>query len=62
MSGGPHHPPKHWCALDAHMQNTLNRSSGQSCHVHNRQDLIEHRNPDAPGTMKWRTHTACLLG
>lgn len=61
-TGGPHHPARHWCALDSHMQTLLNQKSGHTAHVHNRQEWIEHRNPEAPGAMKWRTHQACLLG
>lgn len=61
QNGGGVHPPKHWCSLDAHMQNILNRASGQTACVHNHQEWIEHRNLEAPGTSKWRSHTACLL-
>ncbi len=43
LEGGPHHPPKHWCALDSHMQGILHARSGEAVHIHNRQDLIEQR-------------------
>lgn len=62
QNGGGAHPPRHWCSIDAHMQNMLNRSSGHTACVHNNQALIEHRNPENPGAMKWRSHAECLLG
>lgn len=63
MSGGPHHPPKHWCALDAHMQNLLHARSGEATHIHNPGDeFIEHRGTEGTGLNKWRSHAACLLG
>lgn len=45
-----HHPPKHWCRVDARMQNLLAMQSGQSYHVH--EGPIVH-------TSKLRSHVAC---
>jgi hypothetical protein len=60
MTGGRHHPAKHWCALDAHMQNLLSARSGETSHPHNRQDLIEHRGTEGVDLNKWRSHADCL--
>lgn len=46
------HPARHWCLIDANMQNALNSHSGHTCHVHEGQ--IEHRNPI-------RSHVECRL-
>jgi hypothetical protein len=45
-----HHPSKHWCRLDAHMQNTLSMQSGEAAHLH--EGAIVHTNPI-------RSHVAC---
>ena len=57
LQGGPHHPPKHWCALDSHMQGILHHRSGEAVHIHDHPEWIEH----GDGGIKWRSHEACLV-
>lgn len=56
---GQHHPPKHWCSLDSHIQALLNQKSGHTAHIHDHPEWIEHLSED--GAVKWRSHTECLV-
>ena len=46
------HPRKHWCTLDAHMQNTLKMQSGDGVCLHDHPDWIKH-------TSTIRGHVGC---